>query len=141
MLWHNWEGGRLKRVLPKDLFYEVSDKRMPAFPKPIGILKEDVLRSNVATIQAFIERHIGKVRYSAYMWKYMACEGLNLLNLVLQMTCINYFLGGMFTTYGAMCFNISNMDPEDRSDPMNLVFPKVASLLFLFAMCHKQAHH
>jgi hypothetical protein len=46
------------------------------------------------------------------------------------MAFIDYFLGGMFTTYGVMAFDISNQDPEDRDDPMNLVFPKVAKCTF-----------
>merc|ERR1712142_883675 len=43
---------------------------------------------------------------------------------------MNWFLGGMFTEYGSMVASISQLDPEDRSDPMNLVFPKVAKCGF-----------
>ena len=41
------------------------------------------------------------------------------------MLFLDLFLGGMFSTYGSAVWGISNMDPEARSDPMNLVFPKV----------------
>ena len=46
------------------------------------------------------------------------------------MILMDVFLGGMFSTYGSMAWNISSQDPEDRSDPMNLVFPKVAKCTF-----------
>ena len=49
------------------------------------------------------------------------------------MLFLDLFLGGMFSTYGSAVWGISNMDPEDRSDPMNLVFPKV----FKFINCIK----
>jgi hypothetical protein len=38
---------------------------------------------------------------------------------------VNYFLGGVFTTYGSDVIAMSNEDPEDRTDPLNAVFPKV----------------
>ena len=57
--------------------------------------------------------------------KYQVCEWLNLFNVIFQMLFLDLFLGGMFSTYGSAVWGISNMDPEDRSDPMNLVFPKV----------------
>ena len=50
---------------------------------------------------------------------------ITLANLVIQIGLIDRFLGGMFTIYGPMVFEISSQDPEDRDDPMNLVFPKV----------------
>lgn len=43
---------------------------------------------------------------------------------------MDIFLDGMFSTYGSMIWNLSNADPEDRNDPMNLVFPKVAKCTF-----------
>ena len=46
------------------------------------------------------------------------------------MLFLDLFLGGMFSTYGVMVWNITNLDPEDRSDQMNLVFPKVAKCTF-----------
>ena len=65
--------------------------------------------------------------------KYQVCEWLNLFNVIFQMLFLDLFLGGMFSTYGSAVWGISNMDPEDRSDPMNLVFPKV----FKFINCYK----
>ena len=69
-------------------------------------------------------------RYSSYYLKYQVCEWLNVLNVIFQIVLLDIFFGGMFTTYGSMIWNISELDPEDRSDPMNLVFPKVAKCTF-----------
>jgi hypothetical protein len=41
---------------------------------------------------------------------------------------VDYFLGGVFTTYGSDVLTMSNEDPEDRTDPLNTVFPKVSEL-------------
>ena len=67
----------------------------------------------------------GIYRYQKYFLRYVFCEFLTLANLVIQIGLIDRFLGGMFTIYGPMVFEISSQDPEDRDDPMNLVFPKV----------------
>ena len=47
---------------------------------------------------------------------------------------MDVFLGGMFSTYGSQVWSISEMDPENRSDPMNLVFPKVCIFFMLFTI-------
>ena len=36
----------------------------------------------------------------------------------------------MFSAYGMMVWRITAQDPEQRDDPMNLVFPKVAKCTF-----------
>ena len=70
--------------------------------------------------------------------KYQVCEWLNLFNVIFQMLFLDLFLGGMFSTYGSAVWGISNMDPEERSDPMNLVFPKVIKFIncFKFHICN-----
>jgi hypothetical protein len=41
-------------------------------------------------------------------------------------TCVfERFLGYEFSTYGWDVLTLNNMNPEDRADPMNVVFPKV----------------
>jgi hypothetical protein len=42
------------------------------------------------------------------------------------------FLGYEFSTYGWDVLTLNNMNPEDRADPMNVVFPKV---IFPFFKC------
>ena len=67
-----------------------------------------------------------------YFIKFAVCEFLNFVNVFGQIYFLNFFFGGMFSTYGSDVLSMSNEDPELRSDPLNDVFPKVpASLLIL----------
>ena len=56
----------------------------------------------------------GIYRYQKYFLRYVFCEFLTLANLVIQIGLIDRFLGGMFTIYGPMVFEISSQDPEDK---------------------------
>ena len=40
------------------------------------------------------------------------------------------FLGYQFTTYGWDVLTVTSQSPEDRADPMNMVFPKVTKCTF-----------
>ena len=41
-----------------------------------------------------------------------------------QIFFVDLFLGGMFTSYGLKVVEQSNLDPEERGDPMEYIFPK-----------------
>ena len=88
-------------------------------------MSSEEIESDLEVVKDFMDRQIGKVRYNKYFLKYHFCEWLNLINVIFQMILMDVFLGGMYSTYGSAVWNISNLDPEDRSDPMNFVFPKV----------------
>ena len=60
-----------------------------------------------------------------YFARFVFCEFLNLVNVVGQIFFVDLFLGGMFTTYGVRVVEQSNLDPEERGDPMESIFPKV----------------
>ena len=55
---------------------------------------------------------------------------LNFVNVIGQMYFVNFFLGGVFMTYGTDVLNFINMEDEDRSDPMMEVFPRVTKCTF-----------
>ena len=61
-LWHMWEDKRIEHVLPKKMFIQVTDKRMPDFPKLPIFLKENEINESLNEINDFIEYHIGKRR-------------------------------------------------------------------------------
>ena len=44
------------------------------------------------------------------------------------------FLGYTFMTYGSDVFAMTFGDPEGRSDPMNMVFPKVLMVILVISM-------
>ena len=62
--------------------------------------------------------------------KFAFCEILNFVNVFGQIFFLNMFFGGVFTHFGVDVFNMSNEDPELRTDPLNEVFPKVNISVF-----------
>ena len=48
--------------------------------------------------------------------------------MVGQLFFMNYFLGGEFTTYGSDVISMTELEQEERTDPMSRVFPKVTKL-------------
>ena len=132
-LWNVWEGGKIKDLIADELVYSVSDVRMPNFPKPRGVLNDDKIESHVTRLRDYLIKFFGRpgvYRHTRYLTRFLFCEILCFVTIVFNIAFIDLFLGGMFSTYGNMVWEISNMDPEDRRDPMNLVFPKVAKCNF-----------
>lgn len=43
---------------------------------------------------------------------------------------VDLFLGGAFLTYGSEVINFSNMNQENRTDPMIAVFPRITKCTF-----------
>ena len=48
---------------------------------------------------------------------------------------MDFFLGGEFTSYGLDVINMTELEPDQREDPMSRVFPKVTKCTF-----HKYGH-
>ena len=69
-------------------------------------------------------------QHNAYALKYFVCDILNFANVIGQMYLINFFLGGVFLTYGTDVLKWSEAEPEDRTDPMVDVFPRVTKCTF-----------
>ena len=68
--------------------------------------------------------------HNVYAIKYFVCDLLNFVNVIGQMYLINTFLGGVFLTYGTDVLKWSESEPEDRTDPMIDVFPRVTKCTF-----------
>ena len=75
-------------------------------------------------VDYFIEDRHG---HDFYAIKFFFCEFLNLVNVVGQLFLMNFFLGGEFTTYGSDVLAMTELEQEQRTDPMSKVFPKVSS--------------
>lgn len=73
-------------------------------------------------VDYFIEDRHG---HDWYAYRFFLCEFLNLFNVVGQLFFMNFFLGGEFTTYGSDVIAMTEMEQEERTDPMSKVFPKV----------------
>ena len=53
------------------------------------------------------------------------------MNVLGQIYFMDMFLGGEFTTYGADVVSMSELEPDQREDPMSRVFPKVGVRLIV----------
>ena len=51
-------------------------------------------------------------------------EFLNIINVIGQIYFVDIFLGGEFSTYGLNVLKFLEADPEDRIDPMAMIFPR-----------------
>jgi len=68
--------------------------------------------------------------HNFYAFRFFVCELLNFINVVGQIYFMDMFLGGEFTTYGVDVIQFTELEPEDRPDPMAKVFPKVTKCTF-----------
>lgn len=87
------------------------------------IIDDGAKQDQIALIVKYFRLHRGS--HGFYAIKYFCCELLNFVNVIAQMYFIDFFLGYEFTTYGTDVVNFSELEPEDRGDPMHMVFPKV----------------
>lgn len=69
-------------------------------------------------------------RHNFYAFRFFICEALNFVNVFVQIYFMDYFLGGEFSTYGSDVLSFTEMEPEERADPMSRVFPKVTKCTF-----------
>jgi len=113
--WKHAEGGIVK-MLVGDL------------TNPLYIVKKGERRERVELIGKYFKECTNG--HGTYALRFFAAEVLNLINVVGQIYLTDRFLGYQFTTYGWDVFSLNNLNPEDRADPMNIVFPKVTKCTF-----------
>lgn len=68
--------------------------------------------------------------HNSYSFGYFFCEVLNFVNVVGNIFFLDLFLGGAFLTYGTDVIQFSNMNQEQRYDPMIEIFPRVTKCTF-----------
>lgn len=135
-LWKYIEGGKVASLIPDNLVHTLHDKRMPGFGTPANLVEGGKKVALVATGKIkdyFVTRHgnpYGYREHRHYFLKFAFCELMNLINVVVQLIFLNVFFNGVFTTYGSEVLSMSQMDPEDRRDPLDRVFPKVTKCTF-----------
>merc|ERR1712223_1209975 len=113
--------------------HTVSDARMPGFATDVYLVEKEQKEDAVEKMRRyFVARnlnvHTRENRH--YFIKFALCELLNFINVFGQIYFMNFFFGGAFSTYGSEVLKMSNLDPENRNDPLNDVFPKVAKCSF-----------
>ncbi|XP_008545935.1 innexin inx2 [Microplitis demolitor] len=112
-LWKTWESGRIKMLVLDLNCPIIADSNKMERSK----LLVDYFQTNLHT-------------QNLYAYRFFLCEVLNFINVVGQIYFMDFFLDGEFSTYGADVVRFTEMEPEERNDPMSRVFPKVTKCTF-----------
>ncbi|CAI6376307.1 unnamed protein product [Macrosiphum euphorbiae] len=112
-MWKTWEGGRIK-MLVLDLNCPIISDECKNDHKKLLV---DYFATNLHT-------------HNFYAIRFFLCEFLNFVNVIAQIFFMDYFLEGEFSTYGLDVLRFTEMEPEEREDPMARVFPKVTKCTF-----------
>ncbi|KAF0752319.1 innexin inx2 [Aphis craccivora] len=112
-MWKTWEGGRIKML--------VLDLNCP-------IISEDCKTDRKKLLIDYFATNLHTQNF--YAIRFFLCEFLNFVNVIAQIFFMDYFLEGEFSTYGSDVLRFTEMEPEEREDPMARVFPKVTKCTF-----------
>nr|NVI75124.1 innexin 2 [Cucujiformia] len=112
-LWKTWEGGRIKML--------VLDLNCP-------IVNEECKQDRKRLLVDYFTTNLHMQNF--YAFRFFICEVLNFVNVVGQIFFMDYFLDGEFSTYGSDVLSFTELEPEQREDPMARVFPKVTKCTF-----------
>lgn len=112
-LWKTWEGGRIKML--------VLDLNCP-------VVNDESKEERKKILLDYFTENLN--RHNFYAFRFFICEALNFINVFVQIYFMDYFLGGEFSTYGSDVLSFTEMEPEERGDPMSRVFPKVTKCTF-----------
>jgi len=112
-LWKSLEAGKLEML--------IQDMNVP-------IIDRDATRDRKEVLVNYLTKSEG--RHQMYAFSFFFCELLNFVNVVFQIYLMNVFLGGEFTSYGPELIQMTELDPELRTDPMASLFPKTTKCEF-----------
>jgi len=115
LVWKHCEGGLMKMLVGN-------------LTEPMMIINKDERSERIKFIKKYFKESMKS--HGPYALKFFFCEFLCLFNVIGQMYFTDRFLGYTFMTYGSDVFAMTFGDPEGRSDPMNMVFPKVTKCTF-----------
>jgi len=115
LIWKHSEGGLMK-LLVQDL------------TNPLFIVNKSERLDRVNFIKKYFKETTKT--HGGYAINFFLCEVLCLINVIGQIYFTDMFLGYEFSTYGWDVLSVTAGNPEDRSDPMNMVFPKVTKCTF-----------
>eukprot|EP00095_Tigriopus_kingsejongensis_P005712 maker-scaffold459_size165548-snap-gene-0.21 protein:Tk05712 transcript:maker-scaffold459_size165548-snap-gene-0.21-mRNA-1 annotation:"innexin inx2" len=112
-LWKTWEGGKVKML--------VQEMNVP-------IVDADTKKDRIKLLVDYFSYN--RNNHEFYALKFFLCEFLNFVNVFGQIYFMDFFLGGEFTQYGIDVLAMTELQPEEREDPMSKVFPKVTKCTF-----------
>lgn len=91
-------------------------------------MKDDDRNDDIKEIALYLKRTQGNNQL--YFRYFIFCETLNFFNVIFQMYLVDAFLGGSFTTYGFDVIRYSEMEQDQRHDPMIRIFPRMTKCTF-----------
>nr|CAD7268722.1 unnamed protein product [Timema shepardi] len=113
-IWKNWEEGKIRMISEGIRGAMISSK-------------DERKDKQTRLVQYIIDTmHL----HNMYAAGYFLCEALNFVNVIGNIYFIDLFLGGAFMTYGTDVVRFSNMDQENRTDPMVAIFPRLTKCTF-----------
>lgn len=113
-IWKNWEEGKMRMI---------SDGL-----RGNTIIGPDERKGRQGRLVRYLYESLNT--HNSYSFGYFICEALNFINVVGNIFFVDKFLGGAFLTYGSDVLKFSDMDQENRSDPMIEIFPRVTKCTF-----------
>jgi len=113
LLHKNWEGGKVQGIISglNSLLLDRSDRRN----------KHRILAQ-------YLVENLNS--HNIWAFKLIIAESIYFLNVLGNIYLMDVFLGGEFRTYGVQVASLMQEDPEDRTDPMSRVFPRVSKCTF-----------
>jgi len=115
IIWKHSEGGLMKMLVGE-------------LTNPLFLIQKDERLDRVMAIKKYFKETTKT--HGGYALNFFLCEILAFVNVIGQIYFTDRFLGYQFTTYGWDVLSVTAGNPEDRSDPMNVVFPKVTKCTF-----------
>merc|ERR1712241_387248 len=106
--------------LMKQLVGDITSPRMP--------FQTEERKEQLDRIKKYFKQDLRT--HGGYAINFFLCEILALFNIVGQIYFTDRFLGYQFTSYGWDVLSVTAGNPEDRADPMSIVFPKVTKCTF-----------
>jgi len=115
LVWKHCEGGLMKMLVG-----DLTD--------PLMLINKADRTSRVEFIKTYFQESMKS--HAGYAVKFFLCEVLALVNVIGQIYFTDMFLGYQFSSYGWDVLSVTAGNPEERADPMNIVFPKVTKCTF-----------
>jgi len=112
-LWDKWEGGRM-RILS-------------AHMEGLHVSESESFNRRNAVVRYL---HKSSQRTDWYGYTFLACEMMNFANIFVQILITNAFLGNAFFSYGRNVLGFFDDMIEEKTHPMDKVFPKMSKCVF-----------
>ncbi|CAG0894652.1 unnamed protein product [Darwinula stevensoni] len=114
-MWRSWDNNKMK-VLATGM------KSLDLAMKVEERLKKE------KTLTSYFLQHLHS--HNAWAIKFVLCEFLTFVNVIGNIFFTDRFLGHQFTTYGLDAVSYLRDRPENRTDPLTEVFPKITKCTF-----------